>query len=56
MVSKELLQELKTIIEEEYNEDLSDEQAHLIGNGMTRYFDLLARLIHNKQNDETPRN
>lgn len=52
MVNKILLQELKTIIKEEYDEDLSDDQVHLIANGMARYFDLLSKLFHRPNQDQ----
>ena len=52
MVNKILLQELKTIIKEEYSEDLSDDQIHLVASGMVRYFDLLSKLFHQTNQDQ----
>lgn len=61
MVKKELLEELRQIIKEDYDEDIDDRQLYLIGNGMVKYFDLLAKIYHrmqkNKQaKDDNPTN
>jgi hypothetical protein len=53
MVSNELLQELKEIIKEEYGRNLSMEEVSEIGNGLVGYFDMLAKMNHeNNQNNE----
>lgn len=53
MVSNELLQKLKEIIKEEYGQDLEMEKVSQIGNGIIGYFDLLAKMDHeNNQNNE----
>lgn len=53
MVSNDLLQELKEIIKEEYGKDLEMKEVSEIGNGLVDYFDLLAKMDHeNNQNNE----
>ena len=52
MVSKQLLQELKIIIEEEYGEILTDEQVYAIGSGLVRYWDLLSKIFHQINKDQ----
>lgn len=53
MVSQQLLDELKNIIKEEYGQDLEMEKVSQIGNGLVGYFDLLAKMYHeNNQDDE----
>ncbi len=53
MVSQKLLNELKDIIREEYGQDLEMEKVFQIGNGLVGYFDLLAKMHHeNNQNNE----
>ena len=44
MVSKELLNELKNIIKEEYGPDLSMAEISKIGNGLVNAFDILAKI------------
>lgn len=50
MVSKELIQELQTIIREDYGREVSYQQASSIANDLVGYFDLLAKLYH-QQNE-----
>lgn len=45
MISKQLLQELKIIIGEEYGENLDDSQVYAIGNGLVKYWDLLSKIF-----------
>jgi len=52
MVSQQLLQELKKIIKEEYTRDLSVEEISQIGNGLVGYFDLLAKIKHEENENE----
>jgi len=53
MVSQHLLQELGEIIKEEYGRDLNMKEISEIGNGLVGYFDLLAKMHHeNNQNNE----
>lgn len=53
MVSQHLLQELGEIIKEEYGRDLNMQEISEIGNGLVGYFDLLAKMHHeNNQNNE----
>lgn len=53
MVSQQLLIELQQIIKEEYGQDLEMEKVSQIGNGLVSYFDLLAKINHeNNQNNE----
>ncbi len=53
MVSQQLLQELKEIIKDEYGQDLEIDKVSQIGNGLVGYFDLLAKMHHeiNQNND-----
>jgi len=53
MVSQQLLNELQQIIREEYGQDLGMDKISEIGNGLVGYFDLLAKMNHeNNQNNE----
>lgn len=53
MVSQQLLDELREIIKEDYGQDLEMEKISQIGNGLVGYFDLLAKMHHeNNQNNE----
>lgn len=53
MVSQQLLNELQQIIKEEYGQDLEIGKVSEIGNGLVGYFDLLAKMYHeNNQNNE----
>lgn len=52
MVSQQLLDELKIIIKEEYDQDLEMDKISQIGNGIVGYFDLLAKIHHRKNLDE----
>lgn len=45
-VSKELILELQTIIKEEYEKEVSFEEASEIANGLVGYFDAFARIDH----------
>ncbi len=44
MLSKESIQEFQIIVKEEYDEDLSFEEASKIANGLVDYFSLLKEL------------
>ena len=46
MLSKPLLNELKTILSEDCGKDLSDLEVSQIANGLADYFDLLAEIAH----------
>jgi len=46
MISKSLLDELKTIIREDYGEELDDQKISQIGNSLVSYFDLLKEIHH----------
>lgn len=48
MVSKELILELQIIIKEEYGREVDFQQVSLIANNLVDYFDLLAKLYHQK--------
>ena len=54
-VSKELVSELQTIIKEEYEKEVSFEEASDIANGLVGYFDTLAK-IHYRDEKETVKN
>lgn len=51
MVSQQLLDELKNIVKEEYGQDLEMEKISQIGNGLVGYFDLLAKMYHENNQD-----
>jgi hypothetical protein len=53
-VSKELVLELQTIIKEDYDREVSFEQASSIGNTLVGYFDLLAEMHRQQQEAESP--
>lgn len=44
MVSPELINELKTIIKEDYGVELEQNEADEIANSLVNYFDLLAKI------------
>lgn len=52
MLSKERILELQKIIKDEYGKEISFSEASEIGNGLTNYFDLLARLNWKIENKE----
>ena len=52
MVSKELVEELRVIIKEEYGRGIDYQQASQIANGLVGYFSLLAKLNRRIINDE----
>ncbi len=45
-ISKERILELQQIIKEDYDREISFEQASSIGNNLVGYFDLLAKMYH----------
>ncbi len=45
-ISNELIQELQTIIKEDYDQDLPMADVSQIANNLVGYFDLLAKLHH----------
>lgn len=55
-VSKALILELQTIIQEDYGREMDFSQASSIANGLVGYFDLLAKLHHqhNEYKNDTP--
>jgi len=52
MVSPQLLQELKEIIESEYGVNLDMQEVSEIGNGLVGYYDLLAKMHHQNNENE----
>lgn len=55
MLSKPLLNELKTIMSEDYGKDLSDQEVSQIANTLVGYFDVLAEIAHRvKRGVENP--
>lgn len=51
-ILKERLEELRTMIAEEYGREVTAQELHQIGYGLVGYFDLLAYLYHKqKEND-----
>ncbi len=46
MVSEKLVKEFQQIVKEDYNKDLSFEEASSIMNDMVNYYDLLAKVFH----------
>ena len=56
MVSKELLEELRAIIREQYGWDLSPKEVSEIGNGLVDYFSLLAELNARLEKEENNNN
>jgi hypothetical protein len=44
MLKKELLNELKEIVKEDFNENLNDEELFEFGNSLLSYFELLAKI------------
>ena len=52
MISQQLLSELKEIIKAEYGRDLEMSEVSQIGNGLVGWFDLLAKIKHeDNEND-----
>jgi uncharacterized protein YgfB (UPF0149 family) len=51
MVSQELIEELKTIIKEDYGEDLETKEVAQIAENLVNYFDLLAKIYHRMRYD-----
>jgi len=55
MLSKPLLNELKTIMSEDYGREINDQEISQIANGLVDYFDLLAEIAHRiKKGVENP--
>ncbi len=52
MVSPQLLQELKEIIKSEYGVSLDMQEVSEIGNGLVGYYDLLAKMHHQNNENE----
>lgn len=50
MLSQQLVKELQTIITEEYGVDLELAQVTKIGNDLVDYYDLLAQIYHQDEN------
>lgn len=46
MLSSELIHEFKTIIQKEYDLELTEEEASMTANDLAGYFDLLAKIHH----------
>ena len=53
MLSVATIQELREIINTDYEKELTTEQAADIANTLVRYFDLLAKIKHRDQQVET---
>ena len=53
MLSKELLEELKLILKEEYSLNLSDDETAKLGRNLVGYFSLLAKIQNRKQSNES---
>lgn len=53
-LSKSTIQELKHILKDEYGRDLSLREASEIANGLVGYFDALARINSNAENNYEP--
>jgi len=61
MVSQELVEELKTIIKEDYGKDLKIKKVAQIAENLVGYFNLLAKIYHrekeeNNYDDNTSKN
>lgn len=52
-VSKELITELMGIINEEYEKEVSFEEASEIADGLVRYVDVLAEIEHETKDDRS---
>ena len=50
-VSEQLTMELQQIIKEAYGQGLTFEQTSQVGNTLVNYFDLLAKIYHQMQED-----
>jgi hypothetical protein len=46
MVSQQIVEELKTIIKEDYGKDLETKEVAQIAENLVNYFDLLAKIYH----------
>ena len=46
MVSQQIIEELKVVIQKDYGRDLSVAEVTEIANGLVGYFDTLARIYH----------
>lgn len=53
MLSKELLEELKLILKEEYGINLTDDETTKVGMNLVGYFSLLAKIQNLIQSNET---
>lgn len=53
MVSQQLIKELQTILKEEYGKDLQTEEITQIANNLVGYFDLLAKINHRENAQNT---
>ena len=51
MVSQQLIEELKTIIKEDYGKDLEIKQVAQIANSLVGYFDLLTKIYHQEKSE-----
>jgi hypothetical protein len=45
-ISRKLIDELKTIIKEEYGKELTNQEASEMARDLVGYFDLLAKIYH----------
>lgn len=52
MVSQQLIEELKTIIKEDYGKDLEIKKVAQIANNLVGYFNLLAKIRHREEEPE----
>jgi len=52
MLSEGTIQNLQRIIKEEYNKDVTMEEATEIANTLVGYYDLLGRIYHEIKTDE----
>ncbi len=51
MVSQQLIIELKTIVREEYSQDLEMKEVSELANDLVNYFDLLAKIHYRDRAD-----
>jgi hypothetical protein len=49
MVSQQIVEELKTIIKEDYGKDLETKEVAQIAENLVNYFDLLAKIYHREK-------
>ncbi len=52
MVSQQLIIELKTIVREEYSQDLEMKEVSELANDLVNYFDLLAKIHYRDRADK----